>query len=342
MTKRLKFGLIGCGRIVKNHIEALINNQESCELVALCDIDIEKAKSVKEAFLERVENETIMIYEDYKSMIKNEDIDCVVIATESGYHGEQSIFALSNGKNVLVEKPMALSLEEIDEMIYLAEKNNLKLAVAHQNRFNPAIQKLRKAIEEDRFGRIINGTARILWNRNDEYYNQAPWRGTKDLDGGTLMNQCIHNIDLLQWMMGSEVESLHCERGTFLRNIEMEDFGAILVRFKNKSIGIIEGSACVYPTNLEETLSIFGEKGTVVIGGKAVNVIETWKFEDEKDYDDLDIEDEIENVYGNGHSYLYKDFIEAINEDRKPLIDGNEGRKAVEIILRAYESGLES
>ncbi|MDL2311116.1 gfo/Idh/MocA family oxidoreductase, partial [Peptostreptococcaceae bacterium OttesenSCG-928-C18] len=157
------------------------------------------------------------------------------------------------------------------------------MAVSHQNRFNPPIQKLRKAVEEGKFGKIINGTARILWTRDQNYYDMAPWRGTKALDGGTLMNQCIHNIDLLLWMMGSEVVSVKSERGTFMRDIEMEDFGALLLRFANGSIGIIEGSACVYPKNLEETLSIFGETGTAVIGGLAVNEIKTWNFKDENE-----------------------------------------------------------
>jgi Predicted dehydrogenases and related proteins len=155
---------------------------------------------------------------------------------------------------------MALSSRDANEMIKISKEKNLKLGVCHQNRFNPPIQKLRRAIEEERFGKIINATARILWTRDDSYYKQAPWRGTKELDGGTLMNQCIHNIDLLQWMVGSEIERIHCERDTYLRNIEMEDFGAILIRFKNGTIGLVEGSACVYPKNLEETLSIFGEK----------------------------------------------------------------------------------
>ena len=178
---------------------------------------------------------------------------------------------------------------------------------------------------------------RILWTRDDNYYKQAPWRGTKALDGGTLMNQCIHNIDLLLWMMGSEVERVHCERDTFLRNIEMEDFGAILIRFKNGSIGMVEGSACVYPQNLEETLSIFGEKGTVVIGGLAVNEIKTWKFADTRDYDNDDQSIRVDNVYGSGHTPLYKNFIDAINNGTEPLINGEDGKKAMEIILRAYE-----
>ncbi|MCK4257769.1 MAG: Gfo/Idh/MocA family oxidoreductase [Halanaerobiales bacterium] len=270
-------------------------------------------------------------------MLENEDIDVVTIATESGYHSKHAIDCLNKDTHVLIEKPMSLSVKDADNIIALAKVKNKKVCVSHQNRFNPPIQKLRRAIEEGRFGKLINGTARILWTRDDNYYKQASWRGTKELDGGTLMNQCIHNIDLLQWMMGSEVERIHAERDTFLRDIEMEDFGVILIRFKNGSIGIVEGSACVYPKNLEETLSIFGEKGTAVIGGLAVNEIKTWQFADEKDYDKEDESAEIDSVYGKGHTPLYKNFIDAINNNTEPLIDGKEGKKAMEIILRAYE-----
>jgi len=325
----LKFAIIGCGRISHKHIEALSNNANEAKLVALCDIVPEK--------MDKIAGE-VKKYTDYIEMLDNEDIDAVSICTESGYHAKHAIDCIKRGKHVLVEKPIALSVSDADEMIRLAQENKVKLGVCHQNRFNPPIRKLRRALEEGRFGKLINGTARILWTRDDNYYKQAPWRGTKELDGGTLMNQCIHNIDLLQWMMGSEVERVHCERGTFLRNIEMEDFGAILIRFKNGTIGIVEGSACVFPKNLEETLSIFGEKGTVVIGGLAVNEIKTWRFADERDYDKEDESIKVDNVYGKGHTPLYKDFIDAINNDREPLINGQEGKKAMEIILRAYES----
>lgn len=343
---RLKFAIIGCGRISHKHIEALANNFKEAKLVSVCDIIPEKMDKDVEEYYDFMKQRGINLdkkinkYTDYKEMLKREDIDAVSVCTESGHHAAHALYCLNAGKHVLVEKPMALSLNDADKMIKLSREKNLKLGICHQNRFNSPIQKLRRAVEEGRFGRIINGTARILWNRNDDYYKQAPWRGTKALDGGTLMNQCIHNIDLLQWMMGSEVERIHCERGTFLRNIEMEDFGAILIRFKNGSIGIVEGSACVYPKNLEETLSIFGEKGTVVIGGLAVNKIKTWQFADERDYDKEDENTEIDSVYGKGHTPLYKNFIDAVNKGKEPLINGEEGRKALEIVLRAYESDI--
>ena len=331
-----RFSLIGCGRISKNHVEALINNVDNCKLVALCDIVESKAVERKKQYENSVVNSDIKVYTDYIQMLESEKIDAVSVCTESGYHAKHAIDCLVYGKHVLIEKPMSLSLEDADRIIELGREKNLKVGICHQNRFNSPIQKLRRAVEEGRFGKIINGTARILWTRDQNYYNQAPWRGTRSLDGGTLMNQCIHNIDLLQWMMGSEVERVHCERGTFLRNIEMEDFGAILIRFKNGSIGMVEGSACVYPKNLEETLSIFGEKGTVVIGGLAVNKIQTWQFADERDYDIEEGSTEVDNVYGKGHIPLYKDFIYSIKNNREPYVGGEEGKKALKIIVDAY------
>ncbi len=335
MSKQ-KFAILGCGRIAYKHIEALVNNIQDAELVAVCDIIEEKALERKKSYVDIIDKSDVKVYTDYIKMLDNEAIDVVAIATESGYHAKHAVDCLNRDKHILIEKPMALSIKDADTIITLAKEKGKKICVSHQNRFNPPIQKLRRAIEEERFGRIINGTARILWTRDDSYYKQAPWRGTKKLDGGTLMNQCIHNIDLLQWMMGSEVERIHSERGTFLRDIEMEDFGAILIRFKNGSIGIVEGSACVYPKNLEETLSIFGEKGTVVIGGLAVNEIKTWDFADRRDYDTADENVEVDNVYGSGHAPLYKNFIDAINNNAEPLINGEEGKKAMEIILTAY------
>lgn len=334
---KLKFAVIGCGRISYKHIEAMIDNDQDIELVALCDILEDRALARKAQYQEAFPERDVKVYVDYREMLEKEEIDAVAIATESGYHGEHALDVLKAKKHVLIEKPMALSLDEIDEINRVAEVLQKKVCVSHQNRFNRPIQKLRMAIEEGRFGKIINGTARILWTRDQHYYDLAPWRGTRALDGGTLMNQCIHNIDLLQWMMNCKVVSVKAERGTFLRNIEMEDFGALLIRFENGAIGIVEGSACVYPKNLEETLSIFGETGTVVIGGLAVNEIKTWNFEDKKYYDNTETKDDIDNVYGKGHTPLYQDFVNSIREDKKPLIDGVEGRKSVEIILKAYQ-----
>lgn len=347
--KKLGIAILGCGRISKNHAEAIANNYKEAELVAVCDNKYEKMKITIDKYCETlIKNETSLIkktkintYLNYKDLLKDKNLDIITVATESGYHAEHTIDCLNSGKHVIVEKPMALSTKHAEDMIFASKENNLKLTVCYQNRFNPSIQKLKKAINDNRFGRLINGTARILWNRNDDYYNQAVWRGTWKFDGGALMNQCIHNVDLLQWILGGEVDTVYANTGTFLRDIEAEDFGAIIIRFKNGTIGIVEGSVCVYPENLEETLSIFGEKGTVVIGGIAVNEIETWKFDDYQEEKENILDKQhsnFKNIYGFGHTPLFKDMINAVNEDKEPLIDGVEGKKSLEIILAAYKS----
>ena len=371
---KLRGALIGCGRIgTKKHIEAFAANSDLIDLVAVCDLVPEKAERAAEEYMKRREislnrgdEERIRekdetqngqsrlpsspaskpdlqrprVISDYKELFSSQ-IDFVTIATESGNHFRNTIDFLSAGKHVLVEKPMALSSEHMDQMIALSREKKLKLAVCVQNRFNPPVQELRKAIDSGKFGRVFTATARILWNRNEEYYKQASWRGTWAMDGGTIMNQCAHNIDLLQWMLGGEVQEIFAMTENYNHPyIETEDFGAAIVRFKNGSIGIIEGTANVYPRNLEETLSVFGEKGTVVLGGLAVNKIQTWKFEGEESHPFMDLPDP-DTVYGSGHITVFKDFARAIIDDREPFVNGEEGKKSVEIILGIYKSARE-
>lgn len=333
---KLKCAIIGCGRISYKHVEAIVDNDERIELVATCDIIEERAIEKKEQYLETFPQQEVKVYTDYHSMLQEVQPDIAVICTESGYHGKIAIQCLEHNSHVLIEKPMAMNLDEIDRINELADEKGLKVAVAHQNRFNPPIQKLKKALEEKKFGKLVNITGRVLWNRNQNYYDMAPWRGTKELDGGTLMNQCIHNLDILIWLMDSEVQSVKSERGTFLRDIEMEDYGVILMRFDNGKIGLLEGSADVYPKNLEETISVFGETGTAVVGGLAMNKIEVWNFEDKDEVITDEHEEEVDSVYGHGHTPLYQDFIESITTDRQPLISGREARKSVEVLLKAY------
>ena len=372
--KKLRAALIGCGRIgTKKHIEAFAANSDLIDLVAVCDLVPEKAERAAEEYMKRREislnrgdEERIRekdetqngqsrlpsspaskpdlqrprVISNYKELFSSQ-IDFVTIATESGNHYKNTVDFLSAGKHVLVEKPMALSSEHMDQMIALSREKKLKLAVCVQNRFNPPVQELRKAIDSGKFGRVFTATARILWNRNEEYYKQASWRGTWAMDGGTIMNQCAHNIDLLQWMLGGEVQEIFAMTENYNHPyIETEDFGAAIVRFKNGSIGIIEGTANVYPRNLEETLSVFGEKGTVVLGGLAVNKIQTWKFEGEESHPFMDLPDP-DTVYGSGHITVFKDFARAIIDDREPFVNGEEGKKSVEIILGIYKSARE-
>ncbi|MCP4482331.1 MAG: Gfo/Idh/MocA family oxidoreductase [bacterium] len=328
-VKKLKVALIGCGRISYKHVEAINNNKNKLKLVAACDL-INK----------RAQEKGVPVFEDYRDVLK-EDIDIVTIATDSGSHAKIALAALNEGKHVIVEKPMALSSDDADKMIKAATNNKVKLSISHQNRFNPTVQKLREAVEKKRFGKLIAGNARILWNRGKNYYEQASWRGTYAQDGGCLMNQCIHNIDLLQWMMGSKVEKVNAMIGNFTHSyIEAEDYGSLQLRFKNGAIGNIEGTVSVYATNLKETLMIMGEDGIVELGGQAVNEILTWRFKDNRDSLEevqLAANQSIDNVYGFGHTLLYKDMIEAIEEGREPYINGESGKIAMKIILDAYE-----
>ena len=337
-----KFAIVGCGRISHKIAEGLAGNKDEAVLVALSDIIEDKMTSTEKIYNEKSElNLSVKKYTDYKELIKNEKIDVVIIATESGYHEEIGLYCLENNINVIIEKPIALSIEGAQKLVDKAKEKGLKMAVSHQNRFNYPVQLLKKAITEGRMGKIFNGMARILWTRDMNYYLQAPWRGTWELDGGTLMNQCIHNIDLLNWMMDSEINTVYAQTSNYIRDIEAEDYGVIVIRYKDGKIGTIEGSAIIYPKNLEETLTITGEKGTVVIGGMAVNKINTWRIEEDKEEEYLKIDSGDPNsVYGYVHKALYKDFIEALEENREPLINGIQGMEAMKIILAAYKSQM--
>lgn len=342
---KLKFGIVGCGRIAYKHVEALIHNYGQAELAATCDVVLENAKAKAQEYVDKMGNAGITVamptvYSDYELLLQEQAVDVIVIATESGKHVEIGLVCLAAKKHVIVEKPMALSTKDADDMIACAQQNGVKLCVSHQNRFNITIQKLRQAVESGRFGRIFAGNARILWNRNENYYTQAPWRGTYAQDGGCLMNQCIHNIDLLQWMLGDEIVAVQGMVANYVHPyIEAEDYGSIQIQFKNGAIGNVEGTVCVYPQNLEETLTILGEKGTVVIGGSALNKVLVWQFADGED-DLAQIQEEcnkdIESVYGWGHNPLYADMIDSIQQDREPLVSGTEGKKGMSIILHAY------
>lgn len=350
---KLKVAIVGCGRISAKHIEAIVNNYDEVELGAVSDIISEKNDIAESKYFEYLTNRfaheeaafisdmTVKKYTDYKELLLDKDIDIVTISTESGEHAKIAIDCLKAGKHIIVEKPMALSTTDADEMIKIAREENKKIAVCHQNRFNPPIQKLRQTLENDKFGKLIHGVASIRWTRDQNYYKQALWRGTYEQDGGTLMNQCIHNIDLLQWMMG-DIDTVYAQTDTFLRDIDAEDCGVAVLRFKNGALGIIEGTACIYPKNLEETLNIFGQKGTACIGGLAVNRIETWDFEDKDETADSDLVDAAnpDSVYGFGHTPLYKDMIDAVNNDVEPYINGEEGKKGMEIVLAIYKSSL--
>lgn len=334
----MKYALVGCGRISTNHIKAALNNK--LEIIAVCDIIQNHMEDVLTKH--KLNNDkNIKRYTDYKEMIEKNDIELISIATESGLHAEIALNCIKKGIHVIIEKPMAMSLEDADKIINLAEEKNVKVCASHQNRFNVAVQKLRGAIENDRFGKLSHGSIHVRWNRNENYYTQAPWRGTWAQDGGTLMNQCIHGIDLLRWMFGNDVEEVYGQtRQQFHNYLEAEDVGVAVVKFKNGAIATIEGTTNVYPQNMEETFYVFGEKGTVKLGGTSTNNIDVWNFadENEEDQNNKGLEEETSNVYGNGHTSLFADMIDAIINERKPYVDAVAGRNALEMILAIYKS----
>ncbi len=337
----MRYALIGCGRIAANHIKAVVNNH--LEFAAVCDADSAHMENLLTKHgLEK--EPAIARYTDYKKMIEEVHPTLVGIATESGIHAEIALFCIKHGVNCIIEKPMAMSIQDADEIIRRAREKGVKVSACHQNRFNLAVQETRKALQEGRFGTLSHGSVHVRWNRNEGYYEQADWRGKWASDGGALMNQCIHGIDLLRWMFGDEIEEVYgVTRQQFHHYLEAEDLGMAIVKFKNGAIATIEGTTNVYPQNLEETLYMFGEKGTVKLGGKSTNNIDVWEFADSRDSDSENqhLQEATSNVYGNGHTSLYADVIEAIEQDREPYVDAVAGRNALELVLAIYKSQKE-
>ncbi len=333
----MKYALIGCGRISPNHIVAAKNN--GLEIVAICDTN---AACMADKMCKFELGSNTGQYLDYQEMIETEKPDLVAICTESGKHAAIALFCIEHGCNCIIEKPIALSIADADKIIEAAVRYKVKVCACHQNRFNKAIQKIHEAITMNRFGKMYYGTAHIRWARDREYYDRASWRGTWEQDGGALMNQCIHDIDLLRWLMGDDIEEVIGITDRQKHDyIEAEDLGLALVRFRNGAYGVIEGTTNIYPKNLEETLYLFGEKGTVKAGGEAVNIIEEWRFSDYLDDPDMVKKECSEippNVYGFGHTKLYADVVDAITHDRMPLVDACAGKRALELVLAVYKS----
>ena len=303
------------------------------KLVSVCDIDELKARDFARDY-------GVSYYTEIETMMINEDIDLAVVLTPSGLHAEHTIKLARFVKNVLVEKPMSLKVEDADNMIEECQKFNCELFIVKQNRYNLPVQKLRSVINKELFGKLILGTVRVRWARQQKYYDQDKWRGTWKLDGGVLTNQASHHIDMLIWMMG-EVESVFAKSITALADIETEDTAVVTLKFKSGALGIIEATTATRPDNLEGSISILGEKGTVVIGGFAVNKLETWNFFDKT----LDEEDMLSkfsenppDVYGFGHRAFYEAIIESIKNGSNNPVDGIEGRKTVNLINAIYES----
>ncbi|NVJ98896.1 MAG: Gfo/Idh/MocA family oxidoreductase [Alphaproteobacteria bacterium] len=329
-----KFAIVGCGRISKRHSELLgLGQIENAALAAVCDIDESKAKALGEKF-------DVPYYTDMDLMMQHEDIDVCTVLTPSGMHAEHTIRLAKYGKDIVVEKPMALTLDDADAMIRACDQHNCRLFVIKQNRFNVPVVKMREALDADKFGQLVLGTVRVRWARHQAYYDQDSWRGTWAMDGGVLTNQASHHLDLLQWCMG-EVESVFAKSTTALANIEAEDTAVVTLKFKNGALGLIEATSATRPVDLEGSISVLGSKGSVVIGGFAVNEMTTWKFEDELD-SEADVLNEFSvnppNVYGFGHQAYYEHVMDCIENGGQNLVDGLEGRKSLELINAIYES----
>lgn len=330
----LKFGLVGCGRIAKRHSELLGHNEiAGATLGAVCDIVSEKAQKIADQF-------GVPAYADMEEMARRDDLDALVVLTESGNHAEHVVRLARYGKHIVVEKPMALTLSDADAMIRACDSAGVKLFVVKQNRFNVPVVKLREALEGARFGKLVVGTVRVRWCREQKYYDQDPWRGTWAQDGGVLTNQASHHVDLLEWMMG-DVESVFAKTTTALAKIEAEDTAVVVLRFANGALGVIEATTAARPKDLEGSISILGEGGTVEIGGFAVNQMKVWNFVEPRD-EDADVIGKYSvnppSVYGYGHKAYYDHVVDCIVNKCPQLVDGLEGRRSLELINAIYES----
>lgn len=334
----MKYVLIGCGRVSPNHIKAAKNN--GFDIAAVCDID---STHIDEMFrvcdFSAEDADKIRRYSDWREMLDCEKPDLASIALPSGLHADAACDVISRGVNCIIEKPMAMSLADADRIIKLTESSGVTVAVCHQNRFNTAVQEMRAALEAGRFGRLSNAAVTVRWHRDESYYSQDTWRGKWASDGGTLMNQCIHGIDLLRWMCGDEIESVYgITNNIYHPYIEAEDVGAAVIKFKNGVTATLEGTVNVNRTNMEEHLTLIGEHGSVKLGGMCANTIEHWSFDDDETDTKDGFHEKVANVYGNGHTSLFGDAADAIRNHRPPYVDVYAGKRALETVLAVYKS----
>ncbi len=327
----IRVALVGCGRISRNHFEAIARIAD-LQLVAVCDTVPERAKEAAEQY-------HVPWFPSLEQMLAEVPSDAVVIATPSGVHPQHGMLAARAGRHVISEKPMAISLAAADALVQACDDQSVHLFVVKQNRLNPPIVLLKRAIDRGRFGRIYMANCTVRWTRPQEYYDQAPWRGTWEFDGGAFMNQASHYVDLVQWLVGP-VESVMAKTATLARKIEAEDTGVAILKFRSGAIGTIEVTMLTFPRNLEGSITILGEKGSVKIGGTAVNKVEHWQFADYDDDDKL-VEQANTNppsVYGHGHEGYYRNVVSVLRGEARPDTDGRAGRKSLELILGIYES----
>jgi UDP-N-acetyl-2-amino-2-deoxyglucuronate dehydrogenase len=328
----IRFALVGCGRIAQNHLGALAQHRDGAELVAVCDVDPEARKQASQKTGARA-------YGSLSETLAESDADIVVLATPSGLHPEQTIQIARAGRHVMTEKPMATRWEDGKRMVAACDNAGVRLFVVKQNRRNATLQMLKRALDRKRFGRIYMVTINVFWTRPQEYYDSARWRGTWEFDGGAFMNQASHYIDLLDWLIGP-IESVQAYTATLARNIQVEDTGVMAVKWRSGALGSVNVTMLTYPKNLEGSITIIGETGTVRIGGLAVNEIQHWEFA-EPDEDDTKVKQasyQTASVYGFGHPLYYDNVIRVLRGEVEPETDGREGLRSLELLIAAYLS----
>ena len=328
----IRFGLVGCGRIANRHIEALEAHREVADIVAVCDID--------PAALERAEARTgAKGFSSLAQLLAGSDADCIILATPSGLHAEQALAAAAAGRHVVTEKPMATRWHDGLQMVEECDRAGTHLFVVKQNRLNPTVRLVKSAIEKGRFGRIYLVTMSVLWTRPQAYYDSADWRGTWEFDGGAFMNQASHYVDLVDWLIGP-VESVDAYTATLARRIEVEDTGVAIIRWRSGTLGTMSVTMLTYPQNYEGGITIVGEKGTVRLGGVAVNEIQHWAFAEPDPDDDRVAEANYEpgSVYGLGHPLYYENVIETLQGRASAATDGREGLRSLELLIALYLS----
>jgi UDP-N-acetyl-2-amino-2-deoxyglucuronate dehydrogenase len=330
--RKLRIGLVGCGRIAKNHLLSFDKHSDDIELAAVCDID----PAVRTQY---ATERGIPGYLRMEDMLKAEALDLVALCTPSGLHPEQAILAARHGVHVVTEKPMATRWNDGVRMVRACDDASVRLFVVKQNRRNTTLQLLKRAVSEKRFGNIHLVQLNVFWTRPQSYYDQGNgWRGTWEFDGGAFMNQASHYVDLLEWLVGP-VEKVQAMTST-TRDIEVEDTGVWNVRWRSGALGSMSVTMLTYPKNMEGSITILGESGTVRVGGVAVNDIQTWEFADSRDYDSQvrDASYDTTSVYGHGHPLYYRNVIDVMRGDAEPETDGREGLKSLELLIAAYLS----
>lgn len=330
VDRKIRLALVGCGRIAKNHFDAVEKHSADCELTDVCDTNPDALRAA-------VEKTGARGHTSLGHLLELSHADCVVLATPSGLHPVQAIQVAEAGRHIMTEKPMATRWKDGLAMVKACDSAEVYLFVVKQNRRNRTLQLLKRAIEEGRFGRIYMVNVNVFWTRPQSYYDSADWRGTWELDGGAFMNQASHYVDLLDWLIGP-VESVHAMTATLARNIQVEDTGVLNVRWRSGALGSVNVTMLTYPKNLEGSITILGQHGSVKVGGVAVNEIQHWDFADRRDYDDeiRDANYQTASVYGFGHPLYYENVIKVLRGDATPDTDGREGLRSLEVLIAAY------